>query len=174
MQHMKIAIVRAEGASIPVHSTPGAAGYDLCAHLSKPIMLQPGERRLVPTGIRLAMQPGMFAMLCARSGLAIQHGVTLANGVGILDSDYRGEIQAILVNLGEQAFEVKPGDRIAQLVFMHVLGAFFVPVAELNTTERGKGGFGSTGVQGGAQAHQAKPPIPWSPEREALEPISHD
>ncbi len=131
----------------PAYATAGAAGVDLHACLDKEIVLQPGEICKVPTGWAIELPDAQtVALVFARSGLASKHGITLINGVGVVDSDYRGEVQVPLINLGRKAFPVRPGERIAQMVFLPVLQAELEEVNELGVTERGAGGFGSTGV----------------------------
>ena len=135
-----------EDAEIPVYQTPGAACCDLKACLGEPLVLMPGERALIPTGLAVEFgDAGVAALIFARSGLASKKGVTLANGVGVIDSDYRGEIKAALVNLGSEPVSIQPGDRVAQMGFFPVLAAVFEEAAELGGTERGDGGFGHTG-----------------------------
>ena len=134
------------GAKVPAYATPGAAAADLCAVLDAPLTLPPGGRAVIPTGIAIQLPgPGYVALLCARSGLAVKNGVTLSNGVGVIDSDYRGEIRAGLVNLGDAAYTIQPGERIAQLMVLPVEQAVFAEVPALDETARGLGGFGSTG-----------------------------
>lgn len=134
-----------EDARIPVYQTEGAACCDLTA--AEAVTLKPGERALIPTGIALDFGSRDFAaLLFARSGLASKKGLTLANGVGVIDSDYRGEIKAAVVNLGDETVEILPGDRVAQLGFFPVARAVFTEEEELGETERGAGGFGHTGV----------------------------
>lgn len=150
--HLKIPTVRAEGASMPMHGTEHAAGYDLCALLDRPHELAPGQRHLFATGLRMAIPPGLVGMVCPRSGLALKYGVTVLNAPGIVDADYRGDIGVILANLGDKPFVVSPGDRIAQMVFGHAMRTVFVPAHGLQATPRGEGGFGSTGVSAGEGA----------------------
>lgn len=134
------------GTKTPVYATPGAAAADLCAVLDAPLTLAPGGRALVPTGIAIQLPgPQAVALVCARSGLAVRQGITLSNGVGVIDSDYRGEIQVGLVNLGETACTLQPGERIAQLMILPVTQAAFTEAEALEETARGAGGFGSTG-----------------------------
>lgn len=131
---------------MPAYATSGAAGMDLRACLDEPVELAPGQRRLIPTGIAIALPDARFVgLVFARSGLAARHGVSLANGVGVIDSDYRGEIRCALVNGGSEPFTVRPGDRIAQLVVVPVARVAWREVPELESSERGEGGFGSTG-----------------------------
>jgi len=132
-----------EGLALPSYATPGAAGMDVLA--AEGVTLPPGARHAVATGFALAIPPGYEIQVRPRSGLALKHGITLANTPGTIDADYRGELKVILVNLGEEDFAVARGDRIAQLVLAPVTLARWEEVAELDATERGAGGFGSTG-----------------------------
>lgn len=131
---------------LPAYQTAGAAGLDLLAAVAEPVVIAPLGRALVPTGLALALPPGFEAQVRPRSGLAARHGVTVLNSPGTVDEDYRGEIQVILVNLGAEPFTVRRGERIAQMVFAPVSRLALVPVESLDATERGAGGFGSTGV----------------------------
>lgn len=131
---------------LPFYATPGAAGMDVCACLDEPLVVQPGERVRVPTGFAMRLPgPEWVGLLYARSGLATRHGVTLPNGVGVIDADYRGEVQVALTNLGREPYEIQPGERVAQLVVMPVARVVWRQVDELQPTARGEGGFGSTG-----------------------------
>ena len=131
----------------PFYATDGAAGMDLAACIDEDIVLAPMQRVLVPTGIAIKLPSSEYgAFLFARSGLATKKGITLANCVGVVDSDYTGEIKVGLINLGNEDFVIKNGERIAQMVIMPVATAGFTVVDELDKTERGAGGFGSTGV----------------------------
>jgi dUTP pyrophosphatase len=132
-------------AVIPRYMTAGAAGLDLCAALDAPITLRPGDRAAVDTGLALAIPTGFEGQLRPRSGLARQHGVTLANSPATIDADYRGPLAVVLVNLGAAPVTIDPGQRIAQLVIAPVAQADLAEVAELAPTARGSGGFGSTG-----------------------------
>jgi dUTP pyrophosphatase len=136
-------LAHGEGLPLPVQGTPGAAGYDLAS--AEEGVLEPGDRRLFATGFRVAVPAGYECQLRPRSGLALRHGVTLANAPATIDSDYRGEVKVALVNLGAEPFGVERGMRIAQMVFARVAQVAFEPVADLENTERGHGGFGSTG-----------------------------
>lgn len=131
---------------LPARASAHAAGFDLRAAIDAPLSLSPGERALIPTGIAVAIPPGYEGQVRPRSGLAIRHGIALVNAPGTIDADYRGEIQVIAINLGSEAFEVRRGDRIAQLVIAPVLEVEIEVVEALAETERGAGGFGSTGV----------------------------
>ncbi|MBE6613351.1 MAG: dUTP diphosphatase [Ruminococcaceae bacterium] len=143
--NVKIKLVR-EGAVLPAYATDGSAAIDLRSAAEDDIIIAPGERKLIPTGIAIAPETcGAVAILCARSGLSTKFGITLANGIGVIDSDYRGEIQASLYNRSDVPYTVVPGDRIAQLMFIPVLHANLIPSDELDETVRGAGGFGSTG-----------------------------
>ena len=142
---MKVKINSLSGV-YPSYETPGSAGMDIRAWLREPVILQPGERALIPTGLYMEFEPGYEVQLRARSGLAVKHGIGLVNGVGTIDSDYRGEIKVALINLGQEAFAVNNGERIAQMVISPVVQAEIEPSEMLTETERGSGGFGSTGV----------------------------
>lgn len=131
---------------LPEYRTAGAAGLDLCAAVPEPVRLAPGERRLIPTGLKLEIPEGFEGQVRPRSGLALRHGIGMVNAPGTIDSDYRGEVSVLLVNLGQEPFVVEPGARIAQLVICPVARAELVEVASLSETERGAGGYGSTGV----------------------------
>lgn len=131
---------------LPKFATAGAACMDLCACIDAPVTLEAGTRALIPTGIAIALPSADYvAQVFARSGLGIKQGVCLSNGVGVIDSDYRGEIGVGLVNLGQSAYTVQPGDRIAQLMVTPVVQPTVVQVSALDDTDRGAGGFGSTG-----------------------------
>lgn len=131
---------------LPAYATPGSAGLDLCASIAEPITLMPGEHRHIPTGIAVAIPEGYEGQVRARSGLAAKHGIGMVNGVGTIDSDYRGEVGFLLVNHGVQPFRVEPGMRCAQLVIAPVVRVQLSERRELPGTVRGEGGFGSTGV----------------------------
>ena len=135
----------AEDLPLPSYATPHAAGMDLRAAVNEPLILQPGKRALVPTGLRLALPETMEAQVRPRSGLAIRHGISMVNTPGTIDADYRGEIAVILINLGEEPFIIERGDRIAQIVFAPVVRVTWDEVDELEDTPRGEGGFGHTG-----------------------------
>ncbi len=132
-------------AVIPQRATAGSAGLDLKACLTEPVTLQKGEHALIPTGLAVKVEEGFAAMLFARSGLAIKHGIGLLNGVGVVDSDYRGEICVGVINQFEEAYTIEPGERIAQMVVMPVSLAPVAEADDLDQTDRGAGGFGSTG-----------------------------
>ena len=134
---------RAKDFPLPEYATPASAGVDLRA--SEARVIPPGSRALVPTGLRIALPEGYEAQVRPRSGLALKHGVTLPNSPGTIDADYRGEIGVILMNLGQEPFVVEPGDRIAQMVVAPVVRVAWSEAEALDATERGEGGFGSTG-----------------------------
>ena len=136
----------AEGLPLPAYATDGAAGMDLCAAVTEELVLAAGARHAVPTGLAMAIAPGHELQIRPRSGLALSHGVTVANAPGTIDSDYRGEVKVILINLGTSDFVVSRGMRIAQMVAAPVMQAVLEPVVTLPETARGDGGFGSTGV----------------------------
>ncbi|EDP62006.1 dUTPase [alpha proteobacterium BAL199] len=142
---------------LPAYETAGAAGMDLRAAIGESVTLAPGERTAVPTGIAIALPAGYEAQVRARSGLARRHGIAMVNAPGTVDSDYRGELQVLLINLGQEPFTLTRGDRIAQMVVAPVARASFVEVDTLDETARGAGGFGSTGVQGGVANAPGKP-----------------
>jgi dUTP pyrophosphatase len=154
---MKVSIRRlpnADGLPSPAYASGGAAGIDLHAALppGQKFVLEPGARDLIPTGLTIALPPGYEGQVRPRSGLAAEHGVTVLNAPGTIDSDYRGEVMALLINLGAQPFEIVRGMRIAQLVIAPVTHVTLVEVDDLDATARGAGGFGSTGRGGdGAQ-----------------------
>jgi len=133
-----------DGAALPVYQTAGAAGMDLTS--TEDVELKPLERKLVGTGIRLAIPAGFEGQIRPRSGLAVRHGISMVNSPGTIDSDYRGEIKILLINLGDSVVKFAQGERIGQLVICPVARADWQPVASLDDTIRGSGGFGSTGV----------------------------
>jgi dUTP pyrophosphatase len=137
----------AEGLALPAYQSADAAGLDLVAAVREdsPLVLPPGKHAMVPTGLTIALPPGFEAQVRPRSGLAAKHGVTVLNSPGTIDADYRGEISVILINHGDQPFTIRRGERIAQMVIAPVVRAELVVKAALSTTDRGGGGFGSTG-----------------------------
>lgn len=141
---IKVQLLNERG-QIPQYQTPGAAASDLCACLDDPVTLQPGDFQLIPTGIALEIPVGYEAQIRPRSGLALKHGITFPNSPGTIDSDYRGEIGIIVMNLGREPFVIEHGDRIAQMVIARHETAQFEKVEILSESERGSGGFGSTG-----------------------------
>lgn len=132
---------------LPTYATPQSAGMDLRANLDAPIELQPMQRALIPTGLRISLPPGYEAQIRPRSGLALKHGITVLNTPGTIDADYRGEIGIILINLGSQPFTITDGERIAQMVIARHEQPQLIPVTILDTTERGEGGFGHSGTE---------------------------
>ena len=132
---------------LPSYMTPGAAGMDLLADVPEQIGVEPGARVLIPTGIAIELPPGFEAQVRPRSGLALRHGVTLLNSPGTIDADYRGEIQVLMINLGDQPYTVRRGDRIAQMIVAPVVRAELREVDALSGSRRGPGGFGHTGVE---------------------------
>ncbi len=137
----------AEALGLPAYATELSAGMDLCAAIANDLMVEPGRRVLVPTGLSIALPEGYEAQVRPRSGLALKHGVTVLNSPGTIDADYRGEIQVILANLGAEPFTITRGMRIAQMVVAPHARVAWQEVEELSATERGAGGFGSTGVK---------------------------
>ena len=144
---MKIKIVNTSHHPLPVYATPMSAGLDLRANLDAPLKLQPMQRCLVPTGLRIALPQGYEAQVRPRSGLALKRGITVLNAPGTIDADYRGEIGVILINLSQDCFVINDGERIAQLVIAAYEQAEFEAVECLDQTERGEGGFGHSGMQ---------------------------
>ena len=133
--------------ALPKYATAGASGMDICAAVSVPLVIQPGETKLIPTGFRVEIPAGFEAQVRPRSGLALKHGVGVLNAPGTIDSDYRGEIGIILTNFSKIEFTVNRGDRIAQLVIAPVIPAVWEEVQDVNETDRGHGGFGHTGTK---------------------------
>lgn len=144
---MTVKIVNRSGRELPAYATPLSAGVDLRAALEEPLVLPPLGRALVPTGLYMQIPAGFEGQVRPRSGLAAKHGVTVLNTPGTIDADYRGEIKVILVNLSDSAFTIEPGERIAQMVFARAEQAQFEEVGSLDETQRGAGGFGSTGLK---------------------------
>ena len=154
MTPIAVKIMRLEHAGdfdLPAYETPGSAGMDLRAAVEADLTIAPGARALVPTGIAIALPPGYEAQVRPRSGLAMKHGITLLNAPGTIDSDYRGEIKAILANLGAESFTIRRGERIAQLVLAPVIRALWSLEESLPDSDRGEGGFGSTGTGAAAR-----------------------
>lgn len=143
---MKIEVVNKSSLPLPTYKTNGSAGIDLQANISAPVELKPFGRVLIPTGLYVSIPGGYEGQIRGRSGLALKHGVSLANGIGTIDSDYRGEIKVILINLGEETFIINKGDRIAQFVLSKYERIEFHEKDSLEDTERGEGGFGHTGL----------------------------
>jgi dUTP pyrophosphatase len=150
MSHTTVAIktlLHADGLDLPAYATEHAAGMDLCAAIKDDLVIEPGKRALVPTGIAFALPEGYEAQIRPRSGLALKNGITVLNSPGTIDADYRGEVQVILANLGDQPFTITRGMRIAQMVLAAYQRIDWVKVNELPETARGSGGFGSTGIK---------------------------
>jgi len=131
---------------LPSYATPGASGADVAAAVKEDVVLEPGERRAIPTGLVVAVPPGYEVQVRPRSGMALRHGITVANAPGTVDCDYRGELMVILINLSKERYTVRRGERIAQLVLTPVVQGTFSERDELPPSERGSGGFGSTGA----------------------------
>lgn len=146
MNKVTVNCIVSEGAVVPEYKTAGAAGCDVCAFIPEAVTLEPGKRAIIPTGIFFEIPEGYEIQVRPRSGLAAKNGVTVLNTPGTIDSDYRGELKVILINLGEQNFVINNGDRIAQLIIAPVTQAKFNISDSLSETERGTKGFGSTGV----------------------------
>ena len=144
---MKIQVVNRGHQPLPAYATPQSAGMDLRANISEPVVLRPMERRLVPTGLYIALPPGYEAQVRPRSGLALKHGITVLNSPGTIDADYRGEIGVLLINLSQEDFVINDGERIAQMIITRHEQGEFVEVEALDETERGTGGYGHTGVK---------------------------
>lgn len=143
---MNIKIVKLKDtALLPEYQTKGASGADIHACIDEPVVLQPMERRMIPTGLAMAIPEGFEVQVRARSGMSIKHGITMVNGVGTIDADYRGEVGVLLMNLSQDAFTIEPGMRIAQMVVAKYEVVKWAEVDLLDETARGKGGFGSSG-----------------------------
>lgn len=144
---MKIKVINLSNNVAPSYKTEGASGMDICAYLEEPMILKPMDIVVVPTGIKLEIPEGYEVQVRARSGLAAKHGISLVNGIGTIDSDYRGEVGVIMINLGRSDFVINNGDRIAQLVAMKYEKVELEIVDELNETKRNEGGFGHSGIR---------------------------
>ncbi len=144
---IRIPVVNTGHQKLPEYATSMSAGLDLRANLDEPIVLHPMERRLIPTGLHIALPEGYEAQVRPRSGLALKHGLTVLNSPGTIDADYRGEIGVVLINLSNEDFVINDGERIAQMVIARFEQGEFVVVEELDQTERGEGGYGHTGVK---------------------------
>ncbi len=147
MQHVEINIINHSDNPLPSYATEGAAGMDIRAFIPSPVTLQPLERQLIPTGLFIQLPESYEAQVRPRSGLALQQGITCLNTPGTIDCDYRGEIKVLLINLSNEIQVIHTGDRIAQMVIAKTERAAFNPVEELETTGRGAGGFGHTGIK---------------------------
>ena len=144
---VKVNVVNRGHQQLPAYATPQSAGMDLRANLDAPVTLHPMERRLIPTGLYIALPEGYEAQVRPRSGLALKHGITVVNAPGTIDADYRGEICVILINLSQEDFIINDGERIAQMVIARHEQGELVVVEQLDETERGEGGYGHTGVR---------------------------
>jgi dUTP pyrophosphatase len=147
MQTVPVNIVNTSSNPLPGYATHGSAGMDIRANLPAPITLQPMERNLIPTGLFIELPEGYEAQIRPRSGLALKQGITCLNSPGTVDADYRGELKVILINLSDTAQQINHGDRIAQMIIAKTEKAALVLVQQLNTSQRGEGGFGHTGIQ---------------------------
>ncbi len=145
MDNCRIQIINKSNYPLPQYQTPGAAGVDIHANILDPLPIKKGEILLIPTGLFMAVPLGYEAQIRSRSGLTLKHGITVANGIGTIDSDFRGEIQVILINIGSKDYEIIPGERIAQMVIKKYSYGIFEEVEILDETDRGKGGFGHSG-----------------------------
>jgi dUTP pyrophosphatase len=144
---IQVKVVNKGHQPLPAYATPQSAGMDLRANIDEPITLRPMERRLIPTGLHIALPAGYEAQVRPRSGLALKHGLTVLNAPGTVDADYRGEVGVLLINLGDKDFVINDGERIAQMVIARHENADFIAVEVLDETERGEGGYGHTGVK---------------------------
>lgn len=142
-----VKVVNIGNQALPMYATPQSAGMDLRANIESSISLFPMERKLVPTGLHIALPVGFEAQIRPRSGLALKHGITVLNSPGTVDADYRGEVMVLLINLSDQAFEIKPGERIAQMIIARHEQIQWSLVESLDDTERGEGGFGHSGTK---------------------------
>mgnify|MGYP001778813033 FL=1 len=147
MEKITVNIINNSANPLPAYETSGSAGMDLRASLDQPMVLEPLQRAMVPTGIHIALPEGYECQIRPRSGLAAKHGITVLNSPGTIDADYRGEIKVILVNLSNEPFTINPGERVCQMVISRYSRAEWVEVETLDETERGSGGFGHTGVK---------------------------
>ena len=145
MKKVQVKVVGEKGVELPKYETEGSAGMDVRANIEEPITLKSLERILIPTGLKVAIPEGYEIQVRPRSGLAIKHGITMLNTPGTVDSDYRGELKVIVVNLSNEAYTIEPNERIGQFVLNKIEQIEFVEVQELDSTERGEGGFGHTG-----------------------------
>ncbi|MCM1164201.1 MAG: dUTP diphosphatase [Muribaculaceae bacterium] len=143
---MKVKIINESGNALPAYETPSSAGMDVRARLDAPVTLNPLERRLIPTGLRMQLPRGYECQVRPRSGLALKHGISLVNTPGTIDADYRGEIGIIVINLSNEPYTIDPGERIAQLVIKEYVKVEWEPVSRIDETVRGDGAFGHTGT----------------------------
>ena len=144
---IQVKVVNKGHQPLPAYATPQSAGMDLRANIDEAITLHPMERRLIPTGLHIALPAGFEAQIRPRSGLALKHGLTVLNTPGTVDADYRGEVMVLLINLGDEDFVINDGERIAQMIIARHETADFIAVEVLDETERGEGGYGHTGVK---------------------------
>lgn len=144
---IKINVVNKGHQQLPAYATPQSAGMDLRANIEEPVVLRPMERKLIGTGLHIALPEGYEAQIRPRSGLALKHGITVLNSPGTVDADYRGEVMVLLINLSDKDFVVNDGERIAQMVIAKHEQGYFIEVEVLDETERGEGGYGHTGVK---------------------------
>lgn len=144
---LKVKAINKGSQPLPQYATPQSAGMDLRANIEEPIVLRSLERRLIPTGLYIALPVGFEAQIRPRSGLALKHGLTVLNSPGTIDADYRGELMVLLINLSQEEFVINPGERVAQMVIARHEQVEFELVEELDETERGAGGYGHTGVK---------------------------
>lgn len=149
VDYITVEVINKSNNELPKYQTPGSAGMDVRAYLpdNKPVVLAPGERKMIGTGLYFKVPFGWACKVYPRSGNSINYGISLINDVGVLDSDYTGELGVLLVNHGQESFVVNPSDRIAQIIFERYSVATFLPVEDLEKTERGDGGFGHTGIK---------------------------
>ena len=145
MKQVEVKVVLEDGATLPFYATPGDAGMDVRANITEPVTLGSLERKLIPTGIKMAIPDGYEVQVRPRSGLALKHGISIVNTPGTIDSQYRGEIGVIVINLSQYAYTIQPQERIAQLVLNEIGKMSLQKVTSLDKTERGEGGFGHTG-----------------------------
>jgi dUTP pyrophosphatase len=146
MERIKVKIINDSSNPLPAYETPSSAGMDVRARLDSPVTLQPLQRALIPTGLRIQLPQGYECQVRPRSGLALKHGISLVNTPGTIDADYRGEIGIIVINLSDQPYTITDGERIAQLVIKEYVHVTWEQVDRIDETERGEGGFGHTGV----------------------------
>lgn len=147
METIKVKIINHSGNQLPAYETPSSAGMDVRANLEAPVVLNPLERRLIPTGLRMQLPRGYECQVRPRSGLALKHGISLVNTPGTVDADYRGEIGIIVINLSNEPYTINPGERIAQLVIKEYVKVEWEPVERIDETVRGDGAFGHTGTE---------------------------
>lgn len=147
MKTIKVKVINKSKNPLPTHATPDSAGMDLRANIDAPVTIQPGERKLIPSGLHIQLPEGYELQVRPRSGLALKHGITLTNAPGTVDADYRGDVGAILHNLGNEPFTIEPGDRMCQVVAKEFVRIEWEPTDNLDDTLRGEGGYNSTGVK---------------------------